>query len=126
MGIGSIAAVFHPDFRHSQLILSGRILQIIVLALGLSGCVAKPPANPAMGPERLPLSHVVQQDETLYRIAQRYGLDWRELASRNQIAAPYLIFPGQRIALTGLQVSSSASTDVRSVPRASQIGKSVV
>ncbi len=38
--------------------------------------------------------------ETLYAIAWRYNLDYRELARWNNISAPYTIHPGQELTLT--------------------------
>ena len=38
--------------------------------------------------------------ETLYSIARRYGLDYRDLARWNRIDASYLIHPGKRLRLT--------------------------
>jgi lipoprotein NlpD len=38
--------------------------------------------------------------ETLYAIAWRYNLDYRELARWNSISAPYTIRPGQELTLT--------------------------
>ena len=81
---------------------SGPLVLWLILALlvaGLAGCAARPPATPDAG--SVPGTHVVQRDETLYRIATRHGLDWRDLAHRNGIGPPYLIYPGQRLRLTG-------------------------
>lgn len=44
-------------------------------------------------------THLVREGETLYSIAWRYGWDYRELGSANNIPAPYTIYPGQRISL---------------------------
>ncbi len=55
--------------------------------------------------------HTVQRGETLYQIAFRYGWDWKALASNNRMAAPYTIYPGQRINLNTR--SASRSTPVR-------------
>lgn len=44
--------------------------------------------------------HQVRQGETLYRIAQRYGLDFRDLAAWNQIPPPYQLAVGQKLRLT--------------------------
>lgn len=86
---------------------------LATLVLLLSACASQPPPRMAEPPAAVrPSVHVVQSNETLYRIAMRYGLDWRELARRNGIAPPYLIFPGQRLALTGAAPTVS--------PRASQ------
>lgn len=43
--------------------------------------------------------HHVKQDETLYEIAWRYGLDYRDVAARNQLNAPYAVHSGQTIHL---------------------------
>lgn len=43
----------------------------------------------------------VRRGDTLYSIAWRYGLDFREIARRNGIGAEYTIYPGQELRLTG-------------------------
>ena len=43
----------------------------------------------------------VQGGDTLYSIAFRFGWDWKELAARNAIKAPYVIVPGQVIRFSG-------------------------
>ncbi len=43
--------------------------------------------------------HIVRSGETLYSIAWLYNMDFRELASTNSIAAPYLINPKQKLSL---------------------------
>ncbi len=45
-------------------------------------------------------THIVNRGETLYEIAWRYGRDYRDLAMVNHIAAPYVIYPGQRLSLS--------------------------
>jgi len=67
------------------------------------------PAAPA-APE-----YTVARGDTLYMIAFRRGLDWRELASWNHIAAPYTIYPGQPLKLGPEQPAASASTPATSV-----------
>ena len=47
--------------------------------------------------------HVVQRGETLYSIAWKYGLGYRELAAMNHIRSPYTIFTGQRLRTTSYQ-----------------------
>ncbi len=44
-------------------------------------------------------SYTVRRGDTLSGIAQRFDLDWRRIASINQISNPNLIFPGQVIKL---------------------------
>lgn len=43
--------------------------------------------------------YVVKPTDTLYSIAWRYGLDFQELAQWNEISEPFLINPGQQLAL---------------------------
>ncbi|QRY82413.1 peptidoglycan DD-metalloendopeptidase family protein [Pseudomonas sp. PDNC002] len=45
--------------------------------------------------------YVVRRGDTLYSIAFRYGWDWKALAARNNIPAPYTIRPGQSIRFDG-------------------------
>jgi len=55
------------------------------------------------GPDRrsdAPDSHVVRSGETLYSIARRYGLDYRDIARWNGIGRDYLIHPGDRLRLS--------------------------
>jgi lipoprotein NlpD len=43
--------------------------------------------------------HIVNKGDTLYSIAWRYNFDYKEVASWNQVKAPYTIYPGQVIRL---------------------------
>lgn len=52
------------------------------------------------------VKHVVQQGDTLYSIAWRYGYDYHQLAARNRIFAPYTIYPGQVIYLRSAPIAS--------------------
>jgi lipoprotein NlpD len=45
-------------------------------------------------------AYIVRPKETLYSIAWRYSLDYRELARWNNISSPYIIQPGQKIWLS--------------------------
>jgi lipoprotein NlpD len=45
--------------------------------------------------------YVVQRGDTLYSIAFRFGWDWKILAQRNHISAPYVIRSGQVIRFDG-------------------------
>ena len=57
-----------------------------------------------------PRVHVVERGDTLYSIAFRYHVDWRELAFWNDLDNPDLILVGQRLYLTpgGLAESRTA------------------
>ena len=65
--------------------------------------------------------YTVQRGDTLYSIAFRYGLDYRGLAAANGIAAPYTIYPGQRLQLreaTPPPVASSKPATSKPTPKA--------
>ncbi len=65
-----------------------------------------------------PPNYEVRRGDTLYSIAFRYGLDWREVAGWNRIEAPYMIRPGQELRLTE-PPSASKSATVRRETRSS-------
>ncbi|MBD5806274.1 LysM peptidoglycan-binding domain-containing protein [Limosilactobacillus walteri] len=44
-------------------------------------------------------SYVVQNGDSLSKIAAYHGLNWRTIAAKNNIQSPYTIFVGQRLAL---------------------------
>ena len=91
---------------------------VVVAAALLAGCgtmrssvVIEPAAGsysstaavPSPHVARTPIpggSYVVAKGDTLYSIAFRKGVDFRDLAQWNAIAAPYTIWPGQRLTLS--------------------------
>lgn len=97
-----------------------RWLTALVVSLLLAGCgtmrssvVVEPAAGngypvyphvgKAVAPSRTPVpggSYVVVRSDTLYSIAFRKGVDFRDLAQWNGIAPPYTIWPGQRLTLS--------------------------
>ncbi len=102
-------------------------LRVAVAAalLVLSACAGTPPApvhdrsiggprKPPPRTQRAPIAgeHVVVRGDTLYSIAFRNGLDYRDLARINRIGPPYTIHVGQRIRL------SEAAAPARAVARA--------
>lgn len=54
--------------------------------------------------------YVVKSGDTLYSIAFRYGMDYRELARLNGIGQGYMIFPGQRLKLLAGQVATDTNS----------------
>ena len=44
-----------------------------------------------------PEVHIVLKGETVYKIAKKHGLDWRELAGYNHLGNPDKIYPGERL-----------------------------
>jgi lipoprotein NlpD len=89
--------------------LAGFGLGAAIFAAILSGCNSSPStpvqvvdrthggsAAPAR-PQATAGQYIVQRGDTLYSIAFRFGWDWKALAVRNNIPAPYTIRPGQRV-----------------------------
>lgn len=79
-----------------------RRLLLVFALLAVSGC--GPAAYRWDATTRDPATdkvYTVQRGDTLYSIAWRYGLDYRELATRNGIGNGFTIYPGQELALTG-------------------------
>jgi lipoprotein NlpD len=89
----------------------------LVAALGLSGCASdgpapvedhslnagtsRPrPAAPLKPAAALRGTYRVQRGDTLYSIAFRHGVDYRDLAEWNGIASPYTIYPGRDLRLS--------------------------
>lgn len=117
---------------------------MVLLLLWLGGCGSAGPAPVGdRGSADLPRSgvHEVQRGDTLYSIAWRYDRDWRTLAARNGIAAPYVIRPGDRIDLTAgparsprtqappatpKPASGSATPTVSAAPRPSPVPPSAL
>lgn len=101
------------------------LLSIVAVGLLLAGCASSPPGGVqvvdrdgrAAAQQRQPVTtgqYRVQRGDTLYSIAFRFGWDWKALAARNAIPAPYVIRPGQTIRFDG----QSNSAPVRSVATA--------
>jgi lipoprotein NlpD len=80
---------------------------IVFGVAGLAGCASEESTGPAL--------YTVRPNDTLYSIAWRHNLDYRELARWNHIGPDYRIAVGQRLLLTppsamaGAAVGSAAS-----------------
>lgn len=85
-----------------------RLPALLLGALLLAGCfgggepVRQAPRPSAPARSDAAKVHIVQSGDTLYAIARRYGVDFRDLARWNRIGPPYTIYPKQR-----LQVSAA-------------------
>ena len=88
------------------------IARLVVSVLALAGCAANQPApivdwsSPSATPVPAPVASTTTVDayrvtrgDTLYAIAFKHGLDYRDLATWNGISAPYTIFAGQELRL---------------------------
>ncbi|GAC1030443.1 peptidoglycan DD-metalloendopeptidase family protein [Pseudomonas sp. No.21] len=102
------------------------LLSVVAVGLLLAGCASSPPGGVQVvdrngravsTQQRQPVTtgqYRVQRGDTLYSIAFRFGWDWKALAARNNIPAPYVIRPGQTIRFDG----QSNSAPVRAVATA--------
>jgi lipoprotein NlpD len=100
------------------------LLVLGVLGALLAGCGVAPRAvmvdrNPAADGSRRAVHSAqpgrvitVQRGDTLYGLAFRHGLDYRQVASWNGIAAPYTIYPGQQIRLSPRQQAGARPAPV--------------
>jgi len=112
-------------------------LAVVVVTLLLAACGTMPSSvsvepvdggayshagGAMMPPPRTPIPggyYVVVPGDTLYSIAFRNGVDFRDLAQWNAIAAPYTIWPGQRLKLSpsgNAGIAHDASRAVHSAP----------
>ncbi len=96
----------------------------VLLAFTLSACVVphhsivieNPPGGVSVDSSGVPLHasgpmtdthYTVVRGDTLYSIAFRAGVDFRDLAHWNGIPAPYVIHPGRRLRITPPAVAAS-------------------
>ena len=84
----------------------------IAFALSVTMLISCVTVNPPTMASRGPGWYTVKKSDTLYSIAWRYGLDYKQLARWNQIDFNAPIHPGQRLQLiqsSGTTVAGSAS-----------------
>ncbi|MEW5869447.1 MAG: LysM domain-containing protein [Chloroflexota bacterium] len=72
------------------------ILLALVIVLGGTGISFQPAQASGCA-----YYHIVSYGESLSWIGRYYGINWKTLASINGIPAPYTIYAGQKICLTG-------------------------
>lgn len=52
-------------------------------------------------------AYIVQKKDTLYSIAWAFGLDYRDLAKRNNLNPPYSIYRGQRLYIVSFKTTKN-------------------
>ncbi len=86
-------------------------LSIIIIAIAvLFGCLgfSTQPASAATCSQY----HTVRRGQSLSWIGAWYGVNWKALADANGIKAPWVIYPGQRLCITG-KASTGWSTPTK-------------
>ncbi|QFU02677.1 Murein hydrolase activator NlpD precursor [Halomonas sp. THAF5a] len=99
-----------------------KVFLISGLALALAGCAAQQGASgpvqvrdlSAARAETRPAQYTVEAGDTLYGIAWRHDMDYRDLARLNRIGPPYRIEPGQTLTLGGEGAGAAASAQAES------------
>lgn len=90
-----------------------RWLSLALIALLLSGCASDPPGSG---------TYIVKRGDTLYSIATKYRVDYRDLARWNGIGRDYVIHPGQilklgpKVAVRKTAPASTATTPTKREP----------
>lgn len=82
---------------------------MFVLVIGfmflLTGCGNKHELAPVRDARHAPsprsIRYIVRKGETLYSVAWRFELDYRQLAKLNHLQSPYTLYPGQLLHLKG-------------------------
>ena len=90
---------------------------LVLIFLGLAGCTQMLSWEPEV--------YVVQDGDTLYKIAWRYSLDYRDIADWNRISAPYVIYPDQVLKLTDAPARSRSVTTAAAGPAPSSTDRAV-
>ncbi|PWK92992.1 peptidoglycan DD-metalloendopeptidase family protein [Fulvimonas soli] len=94
---------------------------VVVEPAGQGG-YARPAPAPAAHPAAPGGSYRVVRGDTLYSIAFRNGVDFRQLAEWNGIAPPYTIWPGQVLRLSPSGAGAAAANARHAAPRAPAAG----
>jgi lipoprotein NlpD len=84
-----------------------RVFIITITCISLTSCIFSQNIAPTSDLSRKPvtrvskpLQHTVKRGETLFAIAWRYDVDYRQLAAANGIGSDFLIYPGQALSLS--------------------------
>lgn len=75
---------------------------VLAIAVALAACGSNPPQRPT--------TYTVKRGDTLYSIAWRHGLNYRDIARWNGIGRDYVIYPGQKLRLYPSTPQKTAAT----------------
>ena len=98
---------------------SSCLINILIFSVVFSGCSSPTYQAPIENAKDIPSfkirSHRVVKGDTVYSIAWRYGLDYRQLARANNLSSSYGIWPGQLLTLdvSSLPKKTPSKTSVK-------------
>ena len=69
-----------------------------------------------LGIFRTDKSYVVKKGDTLYSIAWKHGLSYVMLAGQNNISSPFIIYPGQRLKVSGFKNKRNVTKNIKDKP----------
>lgn len=99
----------------------------VVTAAVLTGCASKPTYNSGANKQSImtnsrgvPNRYMVKQGDTVSKIAERYGLDWRAIGRMNNLNSSYTIYTGQWLTLWQGGGDSKVNTGATKAPAPSQ------
>ncbi|QYK51924.1 MAG: LysM peptidoglycan-binding domain-containing protein [Anaerolineales bacterium] len=78
--------------------------------------LALQPSQPEAGPQPSADTYTVQRGDHLMKIARALELNWQDIAALNDLAAPYLILPGQVLRLPASQTAAPPPDEPIEVP----------
>lgn len=103
--------------NHVSIFLSRKMIKTIVLSMAVTsivvvtGCASKPQAKGGNRyVQQAPNYYTVRSGDTLSAIANRYGLNYLDVAALNDIASPYRIYVNQSLRLKGSVAQRTTST----------------
>ena len=103
--------------NHVSIFLSRKMIKTIVLSMAVTsivvvtGCASKPQAKGGNRyVQQAPNYYTVRSGDTLSAIANRYGLNYLDVAALNDIAPPYRIYVNQSLRLKGSVAQRTTST----------------
>lgn len=91
------------------------LISLILLACLVSACRSNPDSWERRSPDKANYQvtrdgyYRVRQGDTLHAIAFNLGLDWRDIASWNHIASPYIIYPDQELRMSSPRPLASSA-----------------
>lgn len=94
--------------KHFFLVPALATAMAVVATVSFVGCASAPTIRSNRVAVTPPTFYIVKSGDSLSKIANRYGLDYREIARNNQIGNDYVINVGQRLRLVGGSSTNSA------------------